>query len=99
MQLGKEGSRSREPVSAGVAVVGLSTCRCCAPVPLSGDSYGRTLNSRGGSPPGRTTSAPVKQQGACIPTLSPARGKYSDPPDHCYTCTNRQTHTTLLPSF
>ncbi len=59
---------------------GLSTCRCCAPGPLSRSSSGRTLNSRDGSSPGRTTSVPLKQQSACTPDHAPACGTYSESP-------------------
>ncbi len=68
------------PVELSLRGSGLSVCRCCAPVPLSEDSYGRILNSPGTWSPGPSTSFRLKQQDACTPTLSPDRGKPSDPP-------------------
>src|SRR5690606_3203183 len=40
----------------------------------------RPVNSRGGSPPGRTTSAPLKQHRACILDTARACGQSPDSP-------------------
>ncbi|MCH4225379.1 MAG: hypothetical protein LKF64_10300 [Alcaligenes faecalis] len=45
---------------------------------MSEPVVGRTLNSFGGLSPGQTTSAELKQQGACIPTTAPDGGKLSE---------------------
>gem|GEM_PF-7094734 len=57
------------------------------------------LTDAGTWSPGPSTNAPLKQHRACIPDSRTDRGKYSESPEHPYTCTNRQTHITLFPSF
>ncbi|MHC3915953.1 hypothetical protein ACI0FN_01934 [Alcaligenes nematophilus] len=53
---------------------------CCARVPWSLAVSRRPVNSRGGSSPGRTTSAPLKQHRACILDTAIACGQSPDSP-------------------
>ncbi len=53
---------------------------CCARVPWSLAVSRRPVNSRGGSSPGRTTSAPLKQHRACILDTARACGQSPDSP-------------------
>ena len=83
-----EGRRSEDVVQVGNALAGLIACRCYAPVPLSSNCYGRDLNSPGTWSPGPSTNARLKQQVACIPTQSLARGKPSESPRQSITHLN-----------
>lgn len=63
-------------------VLGRTTCRRLAPVPLSKSPSGRSLNSPSNWSPGPITSVGLKQQTACIPDGDFDCGKSSDSPQH-----------------
>ncbi len=88
-----------EPLGSSAPVSGLTTCRCCAPVPWSVFGYGRALNSRGVLSTGQDTSAPLKQKGACTPYPNTACGKQSEPPGYRGRRTERRLAETKLPSI
>lgn len=67
-------------LGAGARGVGLTTCRCCASVPLSILISGRPVNSPGDWSPGPITSVGLKQHRACIPDIRTACGKQSESP-------------------